>query len=819
MKISYNWLKTYIDVNESPEKVGEWLTDCGLEIEGIEKFETIKGGLEGIFVGEVLSCEKHPDADRLSLTSVSIGQQVLPIVCGAPNVAQGQKVLVATVGATLYPISGDSFQIKKAKIRGHASEGMICAEDELGIGHAHDGIMILPDSAIPGTPASSYFNIENDWIFEIGLTPNRIDAASHVGVARDIAAILNHMNHKQVHKVLQPDVSAFKADNNERMITIEIEDEQACPRYTGLTISGVTVTESPKWLKDRLMSIGLKPINNIVDITNFVLHETGQPLHAFDADQVKGNKIVVRKPAAGTKFITLDEAEKELNGEDLMICDEKDPMCMAGILGGIKSGVTNQTRNIFLESAYFDAATIRKSSRRHDIKTDASFRFERGADPVITGFALKRAALLIKEIAGGSISSEVVDVYPNPIHPQRIPFNFDTAFRLIGQEIETEVLRNILLSLDFTILEEKPQTWQLEIPLYRVDVTREADVVEEILRIYGYNNIAQPEKLHASIVLKPSPDKEKLQNLISDMLSAQGFAEIMNNSLTRAAYFENEWFQPERLVRILNPLSQDLNAMRQSLLFGALETIAYNLNRKTADMKLYEFGNVYLLDDKNNKANKLEGYAERMMLALMMTGNRQPESWFAKDQTISFFDLKATVFQVLKRLGINLAELSLEELHQEGIFEVGIKLTLGKHVLAELGALKASVAKACDIKQEVLFAALEWEKIIALASPKNIIFKGVSKFPEVRRDLALLIDKNIRFSQIEEVALKSERKLLKAVRLFDVYQDAKIGQDKKSYALSFTLQDDQKTLTDKEIEKAMERIQKAIEAGVGASIR
>lgn len=820
MKISYNWLKQYVKTEESPVELSALLTDSGLEVEGLEKYETIPGGLKGVVTGKVLSCEKHPDADRLTLTTVDVGEkEPLPIVCGAPNVEPGQKVMVATLGTILHTGKGP-FEIKKAKIRGQVSEGMICAEDELGVGTSHDGIMVLPEDTEIGTPASRYFDIKEDWIIEIGLTPNRIDAASHVGVARDVVAVLNHQKKQGGYRLEKPSVEGFAPDNHDLEIPITIEDPGACPRYCGLTISGVKVKDSPAWLQKRLMSIGLKPINNVVDATNFVLHELGQPLHAFDAAKIEGKKVIVKKPPRGTVFETLDEEKLELTGEDLMICNEKEPMCLAGILGGIGSGVTRDTRDIFLESACFDAVTIRKSSKQHGLKTDASFRFERGADPDITVYALKRAAMLIKEVAGGKISSGVQDVYPRKMEPLELEFSFFECDRLIGKPIPREEIKNILHNLDFSILKESPEALRLSVPPYRVDVTRGADVVEEILRIYGYNNVELPEKLHSSIVLSPKPDKEHLQNIVSETLTSRGFYEIMNNSLTKGAYYGQEGFDASRSVEILNPLSHDLNVLRQTLLFGGLETIAYNQNRKVQDLKLYEFGNVYEKDSsKANPGKPLSVYDERMELALFVTGRREPETWNATDAPTGFFDLKAAVMAVLSRLGVETSQLEMKQQEEGAQTAFSLELIYKNKPLAMLGQVSQKLCKAFDIKQEVYYARLQWESLVHLYGQQTLTYRDIPKFPEVRRDLALLIDRGVSFAEIEKLAFETEKKLLKQVGLFDVYQDEKLGKNKKSYALSFILRDENKTLTDKEIDKAMEKISRTLEKKAGAEIR
>lgn len=820
MKISYKWLKDYIQVEQGPDDLGKLLTDSGLEVEGIEKVESINGNLRGVYTGLVRSCEKHPDADRLTLTKVDTGgDAILDIVCGAPNVRPGQKVLVATVGTTLNTASGE-LTIKKAKIRGQVSEGMICAEDELGIGTSHDGIMVLPDDTPVGVRASDFFGLEEDWVFEIGLTPNRIDAASHVGVARDIVAVLNHQDQQKKRRVTLPDVSSFKADHTDLIIPVVIEDQDACIRYCGITISDIAVQESPGWLKNRLKAIGLKPINNVVDITNYVLHELGQPLHAFDVSGIEGRKVIVKKPVAGTKFLTLDKEELELTGDDLMICNVREPMCMAGILGGLNSGVTTDTTHVFLESAWFSPVSIRKSSNVHGLKTDASFRFERGADPFMAPFALKRAAMMIKDIAGGSISSDMIDVYPVKKDRVHLTLHFHTIDRLIGKTIPRKEISNILSDLDFEIQQQSDQALKLTVPAYRVDVTREADVVEEVLRIYGYNNIELPGKLHSSLVLSPKPDKEKLQNVISDMLASRGFFEIMSNSLTKGTYYEDDGFSAEKSVQILNPLSQDLNVMRQSLLFGGLEAIVYNQNRRVHDVRLFEFGNVYWRSDAADQhVSLLEGYGERMMLALFLTGRSQPETWSVQETQVNFFDLKNAIDSILKRLGVSGKSFQLTHGEEVGVFAYHQSMLLNGREVIAAGMLSGALTKRFDIRQQVFVGFIDWEQLLGLAGTQPLLYKEIGKFPEVRRDLALLVDKNISFAAIEKLASETERKKLKEVGLFDVYQDDKLGKGKKSYAVSFVLQDESKTLTEKEIDEVMDRLARVFQEQLGATIR
>lgn len=821
MKISFNWLKDYIQINETPEKIAEYLTDCGLEVEGLEKVESVRGGLKGLITGEVIKCEKHPDADRLSVTEVNIGKEILPIVCGAPNVAKGQKVVVATVGTTLYPSQGGEFAIKKAKIRGQQSRGMICAEDEIGLGDDHEGIIVLDDDTEIGVLASDYFKIESDWCIEIGLTPNRIDAASHIGVARDLLAVLRFNEKTDKTALNLPDVSGFKPVKGKNPVKVTVEDSQACPRYSGIFLTDIKVNESPGWLKNRLTAIGLKPINNVVDITNYVLHETGQPLHAFDGEKISGDHVIVKKPGIGTKFITLDEQEIELSGNDLMICDEKNPMCIAGVFGGVDSGVTHNTQSIFLESAYFDATTIRKTSKHHGINTDASFRFERGADPEITIYALKRAALLMKQIAGARIASDISDSYPVPVKPKNIQFRYATADKIIGKRIRKESIKNILTLLGIKILQASEDVLNLEIPSYKVDVTREADIVEEILRIYGYNNIEIPVKLHTSMVSSPVPDKAFLQNKIADMLVSRGFTEIMNNSLTKRDYYSKQnGFDPALNVEILNPLSQDLNAMRQSLLFGGLETILWNQNRKLSEIKVFEFGNTYSREkDDTAGQTPLTGFRETMQLGLFMSGNLEKETWYQPQKKAGLFDLKSEIMHLIKKLNLDINLLSLEEISNHPLFETGIRYWSNNNVLIEMGLISGKLLQKNDIKQEVYFGTINWDLAIELCNNNPVMFTDIPRFPEVRRDLALLVDTNVRFADIEKIAFQTEKKLLKSVRLFDIYQDKKIGEDKKSYAVSFYLQNLQKTMQDKEIDKVINKIAQKIQKQTGAEIR
>lgn len=810
MKISYNWLKQYLDINLPATEVAELLTDTGLEVEGVEEHQTIKGGLEGFVIGEVVSREKHPDADRLSVTKVDVGTaELLDIVCGAPNVAAGQKVVVATVGTTIYPSEGEPFVIKKVKIRGQVSEGMICAEDEMGLGTSHDGIMVLENGVQVGMLAKDYFKIESDYTFEIGLTPNRTDAMSHYGVARDLLATLktNREGYENVN-LKKPDVSGFNTENTDLVIPVEVKDSEACPRYAGVTINGVTVKESPDWLKNSLKAIGQKPINNVVDITNYILHGLGQPLHAFNAAQIKGGKVVVRKMNEGTTFVTLDEEERKLDANDLMICNTEDGMCIAGVFGGIHSGVTEQTTSVFLESAYFDPVHVRKTAKRHGLSTDASFRFERGVDPDQTVFALKAAALLIKEVAGGTISSEVIDIYPNPIPVHEIEVSYAAITRMIGKDIGTDKVKAILKTLEIEVLNDDNNGLKVSVPAYRHDVTREADVIEEILRIYGYNNVEFTSKISSSISYSQKPDKENLRNLVSDHLSANGFAEIMSNSLTKVSYYENS----EESVEILNPLSSDLGVLRQTLLYNGLEAIAHNINRRQANLKLYEFGYTYHMKNGEDR----DKYFEFPHFAVFVTGQRTAESWKVKEESSDFFTLKGAVTALLSRLG--LTNTKTTELEGNAEFQYGLSISKNGKEVVRLGSVTKKQLKKLYIEQEVYYADLNWGNILKLAG-EPIKYKEIPVFPEVRRDLALLLDKKVKYTEIEQLAYQTERKLLRAVNLFDVYEGKNLPEGKKSYAVSFTLLNEEKTLTDQEINKTMDRLINAYKGKLQAEIR
>jgi phenylalanyl-tRNA synthetase beta chain len=816
MNISYNWLKQYIQTNLSADEVAKLITSIGLEVGSVEEYQPIKGGLQGLVIGEVKTCAKHPDSDHLSITTVDVGTgEILPVVCGAPNVAAGQKVVVATIGTILY--NGDEqFTIKKSKIRGAESMGMICAEDEIGIGTSHAGIIVLPADAKVGTPAAEYFKVENDYILEVDITPNRIDAASHLGVARDLALALQQ---KSPISYTKPSVDAFKVDNHNLTIPVEIIANEACPRYAGVTLTGIKVAPSPEWLQQRLRAIGLNPINNVVDVTNFILHELGQPLHAFDASHIKGNKVVVRTLPEGTKFKTLDDVERSLSAEDLMICNISEGMCIAGVFGGIDSGVTENTTSLFIESAYFNPVSVRKTARRHGLHTEASFLFERGVDPNITIFALKRAALLIKEVAGGQISSDIVDVYPKPIMPFDVTLRYSQVNRLIGENIPREKVKSILKGLEIEIISETPEQLQLKVPPYRVDVQREADVIEDILRIYGYNTVLIRETVNSTLAYAPKPNLSYLRNLISNTLVGAGLNEMMANSLTKAAYYKDEDpCKKENTVNIFNPLSQDLNGMRQTLLFGALEAVAFNTNRQNSDLKFFEFGNCYFYKLGKNAGPGLNSYSETEKLSLVLTGNALPESWAEKQKTVSFFALKTRVEQVLEKLGIDTQKVE-QESFSNNYYSEGLKLSLNGNIIAELGIVSRKLRKDFDIKNEVFFAEIDWTRLMKTIKNHKVTYTELPKFPEVRRDLSLLLAKQVTFDSIRKTALKVEKKLLKRISLFDVYEGEKIGEGNKSYAISFILQDESKTLNDKQIDKIMESIAKSLEQEFGAKIR
>ena len=806
MKISYNWLKQFIKIDWQSDETAALLTDLGLEVEVVEKYQSVKGGLEGIVVGHVLTCVPHPDADRLKITTVDLGDGVpVQIVCGASNVAAGQKVPVATIGTILYDKEGESFTIKKGKIRGQESHGMICAEDEIGLGTSHDGIMVLDASLQPGTSAATVFKIENDEVFEIGLTPNRADAMSHFGTARDVRA---GMLQSGVNvELITPSVTNFRVDKRTLKIDIDVKDSKLVPRYCGLTISGITVKPSPTWLQNRLKAIGINPKNNIVDVTNYVLHELGQPLHAFDAAKISG-KVIVKTLPSGTKFTTLDDVERSLHEEDIMICDENGPLCIAGVFGGKESGVSESTTAIFLESAYFNPVSVRKTAKRHQLNTDASFRFERGIDPAITDYALKRAALLIQEVAGGEITSDLIDVYPKKIEDFSVFLNFNKVTKIIGQEIPKDIIKKILVSLDIKVNSVTDSGLGLTIPAYRVDVQREIDVIEEILRVYGYNNIKFSNKVNATVANSPRTEDYKIQNVVATQLNSQGFHEMMANSLTTANYIQlSGMLQEEHNVTMLNPLSSDLATMRQSLLFSGLEAISYNINRKNSDLKLFEFGKTY--------HNYPSGYEEKKHLTLFLTGNRNQETWTSGQKPTDFFLFKGYVNAVLERLGIQKTQ---NQPLATDVYSEGIAISLGKDTIVEIGVVKKSILKHFGIKQDVFYADFNWAAILKLISNK-IKFTEIPKYPEVRRDLALLLDQTVTYESIYTIAKQTEKSLLKNIDLFDVYEGKNLPEGKKSYALSFSIQDSSKTLTDEQIDKIMSKLQKNFETELGAVLR
>lgn len=804
MKISYNWLKQFVDIPESAHDIGKVLTATGLEVESVEPFESVKGGLQGLVIGHMLTCIKHPNADKLSLTTVDVGgERALPIVCGAPNVAAGQKVVVAIPGTTIFPMKGEPFTIKLAKIRGEQSEGMICAEDEIGLGESHAGIIVLPEDAPVGAKASEYFQVETDYTLEIGLTPNRSDAASHLGVARDIKAAKERV-------LCTPDVSSFQVDNRQLTIPVAVENPEACPRYSAVTLTNVSIKASPAWLQNKLKAIGLTPINNIVDVTNYVCHELGQPLHAFDADKIKGGKVLVKTLAAGTTFKTLDGKDRTLTADDLMICNgDSEGMCIAGVFGGMQSGITENTRNVFLESAHFSASYIRKTGMHHQLKTDASFRFERGTDPEMTVYALKRAALLIKQLAGGQISSDIVDVYPKPIAPRTFTVKLKNINRLIGMALPFDKIKSILAGLDIHISNVTESEFTVSVPPYRVDVTQEADIVEEILRIYGLNSIPLA-AVAGTAFLSPFPanDINKFKRVVGEMLAGNGFYEIMTNSLTNAAYQQKANLNFDGApVEILNKLSEEQGILRQSMLFTGLEVCAHNINRKQKNLKLFEFGKVY---------HKKEGkYLEREKLALYITGDIEPEHWQRKTRGVTYHDLALFTAQVLEKSAITDHK---EHKVNDQLFDYAMGIFTGDESVGKLGKVKATLCKQMGIKQEIFYAELDASLLFKAANPKFDV-EDIPKFPEVRRDLSLVIDKHVTFAEIKELVLTTERKLVKEIVAFDVYEGEKIPADKKAYALAFTLLDEQKTLTDEEIDKTMSRLMRAFESKMQAVIR
>ncbi len=816
MKISYNWLREYLDFNVQPDELSSVLTSLGLEVEDVEEWVSVKGGMKGVVIGRVLTCERHPDADRLSVTTVDAGgTEPLHIVCGAPNVAAGQVVAVALPGTMVFH-GNEQFEIRKSKIRGQLSEGMICAEDELGIGTDHEGIVVLDPKARIGMPAAEYFGVTTDTVFEIGLTPNRIDCSSHFGVARDLAAFYNL---RRPVRAKLPEISGFSKERDSGVIKVTVEAPEACIRYSGLTIRGVKVGPSPAWLQTRLRAIGLNPINNIVDITNFVLHETGQPLHAFDAAAITGDTVRVRHLPDKTKFVTLDGIERTLSSNDLMICNRDEGMCIAGVFGGLRSGVTEATTNLFLESATFSPVSVRRTSRRHDLHTDASYRFERGTDPEMTLYAIKRAAMLVKELAGGEITGDIIDIYPTPVRKAVVRYSLDRMTKLIGKEISYETVKTILYSLDISITGEVPGILHLEIPSYRVDVTREADVTEEVLRVYGYDNIGISNEMHSMLSHTEKPDREKVASNLSEMLAANGFSEIMCNSLTPAAWFETTGdFEVKTMVRLANPLSSDLNVMRLSLLPGMLNTVAWNINRQNSNLRLFELGNTYARREGKGTMEITDNFSEQQVLALALTGNINEKRWNAPEMTSGFFHLKGYTEMVLSRFGITRHELvSTEE--NRGWFAEGMRYTAGSLDVASFGKVSKKFLAMFDIRQDVFYAEIIWENLIRLISSRTIRFSELPKYPWVRRDLALLLDRSVKFSQIRDLAFKTERNILREVDLFDLYESEAIGKDKKSYAVSFILHDERQTLTEKNIEKTMGALVKAFEREFGAILR
>ncbi len=820
MNISYNWLKEYLDFDLQPEEVSAALTSIGLETGGVEEVQTIKGGLEGLVIGEVLTCVEHPNSDHLHITTVNVGgEEPLQIVCGAPNVAAGQKVVVAVNGTKLY--DGDEvFTIKRSKIRGVESNGMICAEDEIGIGTDHAGIIVLPADAVVGTPAKEYYNVKSDYVLEVDITPNRVDGTSHFGVARDLAAYLKQ-NGKPT-ELKRPSVDAFKIDDETPAIEVIVENTEACPRYSGVTIKGVTVKESPEWLKNRLNIIGLRPINNVVDVTNYVLHEMGQPLHSFDAGKVTGDKVIVKTMPEGTRFVTLDGVERTLTDRDLMICNTEEAMCIGGVFGGLDSGVTEQTTDVFLESACFHPTWIRKTARRFGLNTDASFRFERGLDANNTIYVLKRAALLIQEVAGGKITGSIQDVYPNPVQPYTVELTYNKINSLIGKDIPVETVKSILASLEMEIVSETTEGLTIHVPVYRIDVQRDVDVIEDILRIYGYNNIEFSDSVKSNLSYKTATDRSyDLQNLISEQLCGSGFNEIMNNSLTRSAYYDELTTYPvSHCVMLMNPLSADLNGMRQTLLFGGLESIEHNVKRKNGNIRFFEFGNCYDYNvEKKREDATLAEFSEDYRLGLWVCGDRVENSWAHADEKATVYELKAYVENILIRLGVNLKKVVFGNLSND-MYSTGVSITTTSgRELGTFGIVNRKICKAMDIDFEVYYAELSWTLLMKETKKNKVTFSEISKFPAVKRDLALLLDKSVQFAEIEKIAEESERKLLKEVSLFDVYEGKNLPDGKKSYAVSFYLQDETKTLNDKQIDAIMQKIRKNLESKLGASLR
>ena len=820
MNVSYNWLKRYIDTDLSAERIAEILTELGLEVEEFEKIETIKGGLKGVVVGEVLTCEDHPDSDHLHITTVDVGAEApLQIVCGAANCRKGLKVMCATVGAVLYPIDSDEeFKIKRSKIRGVESLGMLCAEDELGIGRNHEGIMELPADAVVGTSAKEYLGIADDYLIGIGLTPNRVDAASHIGVARDLVAYLRSRGENVTLNL--PSVDNFAVDNTSRTIGVEVVNSEAAPRYAGITVSGCKIAPSPEWMQNELRAAGINPKNNLVDITNYVLFELGQPLHAFDADKIEGGKIVVRSAVEGEKFVTLDGVERTLTSADLMICSAERPMCIAGVYGGLDSGITDDTVNVFIESAYFHPVWVRKTAKRFGLNTDASFRFERGIDPNMQVYALKRAAMLMKELAGGTITSEIIDINPTPASHFEFDFSLERARKLIGKDIPEDTFMTILEALDVEVRGREGEVLHVAVPPYRVDVQREADLVEDVLRVYGYNNIEVSDHVNSTLSYAPKPDKARLQNIASDFLAANGYTEIMSNSLTKGAYYEGCTSYPaERCVKILNPLSQDLNVMRQTLMFNALEAVELNVNRRNANLRMFEVGNCYAYaEEKASEDNTLAKYEENYRIGITVTGLHTQLAWNTKAEQSSFFTLRGMVERLLKRFGVDIYTLQSESLDSD-LYADAIVYKQGPKEVLRMGVVSPIVRKKFDIKQEVYFAEIDFDQLVKMTKKAKVQFKELSKFPEVKRDLALLVNKSVTFSELRAIAFATEKKLLKSVSLFDVYEGDKLPEGKKSYALSFILEDKNQTLTDKQIERTMANLQTQLEQKAGAEVR
>jgi len=820
MNVSYKWLKEYVDFDLAPQAVADALTSIGLEVDGVEEVQSVKGGLKDIVIGQVLTCKEHPNSDHLHITTVDQGSgEPVQIVCGAPNVAAGQKVVVATVGAKIYE-GDDCFTIKPSKLRGETSNGMLCSEKELGLGDDHSGIMVLPDSAVPGTPAAEYFKLESDWVIEVDITPNHADACSHWGVARDFYAWLRQNGYKTA--LHRPTCDAFSVDDHNLVTRIEICNTEACPRYAGITVRGVTIKESPDWLKQKMNSIGLRPINNVVDITNFILFAYGQPLHSFDADMIEGGKVIVKTMPEGTEFVTLDGQTRKLSDRDLMICNAREPMCLAGVFGGLKSGITDKTTNVFLESAYFHPTWVRKSARRHQLSTDASFRFERGIDPDGVIYALKQAAILIRELAGGTISMDICDNYPQPIRPFSIDFSYDYADALAGKKIPHDTMKSIVTDLGITIDSETEEGLKLSVPPFRVDVQHPCDVVEEILRIYGYNNVEFGMTVQSSLTQQSQVDRsQKLQNLISEQLVGCGFNEILNNSLTRAAYYDNvTGFPSENLVRLLNPLSADLNVLRETMLFGGLESLSHNARRQSQDLRFFEFGKCYRFDEaRRDPEAPLKGYSEDYHLALWITGKKISSSWAHPDEQSSFFELKAIVQNIFRRTGLTADALQVEQ-SEDDLMQASLTYrTRGGKTVAVAGIVSNAVARQFSLHDPVYYADICWTELLKATRKTKVTYSDLPKYPAVRRDLALLVDNTVTFEQIEKLAWSLENRILKQVSLFDVYEGKNLAAGKISYAVSFVLQDENQTLTDKQVDKVMEKIIKGVQEKLGATLR